>query len=71
MVAPILDELASQYAGRVKIAKLNVDENPATASKYGIQAIPTMLLFKGGSMVDKVTGALPKAEIEKHLLSLL
>lgn len=67
----MLDELAVQYAGRVRIGKLNVDENPATASRYGIQAIPTMLLFKGGKLVNQVTGALPKAEIEKHLLSLL
>jgi thioredoxin 2 len=71
MVAPILEELAAQYAGRVKIAKLNVDENPMTASQYGIQSIPTMLLFKGGRLVDKVIGALPKGEIEKRILNLL
>jgi thioredoxin 2 len=70
-VAPILDQLASAYAGRVKIAKLNVDENPGTASQYGIQSIPTMLLFKGGRLLDKVIGALPKAEIERRLQSLL
>ncbi|MBN1105909.1 MAG: thioredoxin [Deltaproteobacteria bacterium] len=71
MVAPILDELAAQYAGRVKIAKLNVDENPVTASQQGIRSIPTMLLFKGGRLVDKVIGALPKGEIEKHILNLI
>jgi thioredoxin 2 len=67
MVAPVLEQLASEYAGRVKIAKLNVDENPATASQYGIQSIPTMLLFKNGKQVNSLVGALPKAEIERHL----
>jgi len=71
MVAPVLDQLASEYAGRVKIAKLNVDENPATASRFGVQSIPTMLFFKNGQQVDKVIGALPKSEIERHLKSLV
>ena len=71
MVAPILEQLASEYAGRLKIAKLNVDENPATASKYGIQSIPTMLLFKNGSHVNSLVGALPKQEIERHLGTLI
>ncbi|HYQ60777.1 MAG TPA: thioredoxin [Desulfatiglandales bacterium] len=67
MVAPIMDQLASEYAGRVKIAKLNTDENPLTASQYGIQSIPTLLFFKDGSLVNKLVGALPKREIERHL----
>ncbi len=71
MVAPVLDQLASEYAGRIKIAKLNVDENAATASKYGIQSIPTMLIFSHGKKVDQLVGALPKAEIERHLRPLL
>ena len=71
MVAPVLEQLASEYAGRLKIAKLNVDENPATASKYGIQSIPTMLLFKNGSHVNSLVGALPKNEIERHLGTIL
>jgi len=71
MVAPVLDQLAAEYAGRIKIAKLNVDDNPTTASRYGIQSIPTMLLFKKGKQVNKLIGALPKAEIERHLRSLL
>ncbi|MBW1708485.1 MAG: thioredoxin TrxC [Deltaproteobacteria bacterium] len=71
MVAPVLDQLASEYAGRVKIAKLNVDENPVTASRFGIQSIPTMLFFKNGQQVNKVIGALPKSEIEKHLTALI
>jgi len=71
MVAPVLDQLASEYTGRVKIAKLNVDENPMTASKYGIQSIPTMLLFKAGKQVDSLVGALPKQEIERHMGTML
>jgi len=71
MVAPVLDQLAPEYAGRVKIAKLNVDENPMTSSQYAIQSIPTMLLFKNGQQVNKLVGALPKNEIERHLVPLL
>jgi thioredoxin 2 len=71
MVAPILDELASEYMGRVKIAKLNTDENPGISSRYGIQSIPTMLIFRNGAQVDRLTGALPKQEIEKHLAGVL
>lgn len=68
---PILEELASKYAGGVKIVKLNVDENPMTASKYQIQNIPTMLLFKEGKVVNRLVGVLPKEEIERHLLSIM
>lgn len=71
MVAPVLDQLAAEYAGRVKIAKLNVDENPATASRYGVQSIPTMLLFKNGNQVNRLVGALPKQEIENNLTAIL
>jgi len=67
MVAPILDELAASHAGRVKIAKLNVDENPRTASRFGIQSIPTMLVFRQGKEVDRLVGALPKQQIEARL----
>jgi thioredoxin len=71
MVAPVLDELASEYAGQIKIAKLNVDENPMTASQYGIQSIPTMLLFKNGKKVNQLVGAQPKQEIERHIRPIL
>ena len=71
MVAPVLDQLASEYAGRIKIAKLNVDENPITASQFGIQSIPTMLIFKDGKKVNQLVGALPKAQIEQHLQPLI
>ena len=70
-VGPVIEQLASEYAGRVKIAKLNVDENPQTASRYSIRSIPTMLLFKNGDLVNSLVGALPKGEIESHLNSLL
>lgn len=71
MLAPVLDQLAAEYAGRVKIAKLNVDENPVTASRYGVQSIPTMLLFKRGKQVDRMVGALPRQELESRLRTLL
>jgi thioredoxin 2 len=71
MVAPILDDLASEYAGRLKIAKLNVDENPKTASRYDTRSIPTMLIFKEGNLVERIVGALPKEKIEQHILSVI
>ena len=70
-IAPVLEQLAGEYAGRIKVAKLNVDENPATASKYSIKSIPTMLIFKNGWLLNTLVGALPKNEIEKHVLSIL
>jgi thioredoxin 2 len=71
MVAPILDELAAKYAGGVRIAKLNVDENPQTASHYNVRSIPTMLLFKDGNLVNSLVGALPKETIEQHILTIM
>jgi len=71
MVGPVLEQLAREYAGQVKIAKLNVDENPRIASRYSIRSIPTMLLFNRGEMVNSMVGALPKQEIERHLRPLL
>ena len=68
MVGPIIDQLAKEYAGRIKFAKLNVDENPTIASQYAIQSIPTLLLFKNGKQLNSLLGALPKGEIENHLL---
>ncbi len=71
MVAPVLDQIAKEYAGRLKITKLNVDENPVTASKYTVKSIPTMLLFKEGKLVNTMVGALPKNQIEDHVRSIL
>ena len=64
-------ELADKYAGGVKIAKLNIDENPMITSQYTIRSIPTMLLFKDGKLVNRLVGALPKEEIEHHLLAIM
>jgi thioredoxin 2 len=69
-IGPVLEELALDYSGRIKIAKLNVDENPETAGKFGIRSIPTMLLFKGGREVNRLVGALPRAQIEQALKTL-
>lgn len=73
MVAPVVEEIAQQYADKVKVVKLNTDDNPNTASQYGIRSIPTLMLFKGGQRVDMVVGAVPKSTladtIEKHLTS--
>ncbi len=63
MVAPILEKLASEYAGRLRIAKLNVDENPMTAQMYQVTGIPTLLFFKNGQMVNRVVGALPERQL--------
>jgi len=68
MVAPILDELAAESAGRYRIAKLNVDENPQTASRFNIASIPTMLIFKEGKLIDRLIGAQPKPAIAERLL---
>ncbi|HEY9865304.1 MAG TPA: thioredoxin [Candidatus Obscuribacterales bacterium] len=71
MVAPVVDEIADQYVGKVKVVKINTDENPNTASQYGIRSIPTLMIFKGGQRVDMVVGAIPKTTLattlEKYL----
>lgn len=66
-IAPTVEELAKQYAGKVKVVKLNVDENPQTATQFRIMGIPTLLLFKGGSVVDQVVGLVPKPKLEAVL----
>ncbi len=67
MVAPVVDEIAQQYEGQIKVVKLNTDENPATASNYGIRSIPTLMIFKGGERVDMVVGAVPKTTLANTL----
>ncbi|MEG4288055.1 thioredoxin [Microcoleus sp. C2C3] len=67
MVAPVVDEIAQQYEGQVKVVKVNTDENPNTASKYGIRSIPTLMIFKGGARVDMVVGAVPKTTLANTL----
>ncbi|HET7687418.1 MAG TPA: thioredoxin TrxA [Candidatus Macondimonas sp.] len=63
MIAPLLDEISGEYAGRLKIAKLNIDENPQTPPKYGIRGIPTLMLFKGGNVEATKVGALSKSQL--------
>jgi thioredoxin 2 len=67
VIAPIIEELAAEMAGRVRVAKLNVDDNPATAARFGLRSIPTLLLIDGGREVDRIVGAVPKAEIARRL----
>ncbi|MBI5375119.1 MAG: thioredoxin [Candidatus Schekmanbacteria bacterium] len=71
MVAPIVSEIANEYDGKIKVAKVNVDDNQSLAMKYGIRSIPSLLLFKGGQVVDQIIGAQPKTAlsvmIDKHL----
>jgi len=62
-ISPIIEELASEYSGKLEIVKMNVDENPATSGKYGIRAIPTLMLFKKGEAVEQITGAVSKNNI--------
>src|SRR5687767_7920659 len=68
MIAPALDEIAASATGeKVKIVKLNVDENPATASKYGVMSIPTLMIFKNGELASRQVGAAPKAKLEQWI----
>jgi len=67
MVAPILDELADEYDGRINFVKVDVDQNPKTASRYGIMSIPTLLVFKNGEPVSHIVGVRPKGELKQSL----
>lgn len=67
MVAPVVEEIAQQYDGQIKVVKLNTDENPNVASQYGIRSIPTLMIFKGGERVDMVVGAVPKTTLSNTL----
>ena len=71
MVAPIVEELADEYSGKVEFRKLNTDDNPQTAMKYGIRSIPTLLVFKGGEPVGQIIGFRPKTDLKKRLDSVL
>jgi len=66
-IAPILEELAVEFAGKLKIAKINIDENDTIAAEHGIRAIPTMLFFKNGKLVEQIVGMLPKATLKEKL----
>ncbi|NES71094.1 MAG: thioredoxin [Okeania sp. SIO2D1] len=67
MVAPVVEEIAGQYEGQIKVVKVNTDENPNVASQYGIRSIPTLMIFKGGQRVDMVVGAVPKTTLANTL----
>jgi thioredoxin 1 len=67
MVSPVVEEIAEQYATQVKVVKVNTDENPHTASQYGIRSIPTLMIFKAGQRVDMVVGAVPKTTLANTL----
>jgi len=70
-IAPVVDELATEYEGKINIGKVNVDENDDVVSRYGIRTIPTLLFFKQGELVDKMVGAVPKADLKSKLDALL
>ena len=67
MIAPIVDELAEEFAGKINFAKLDIDKNPKTAAKYNVRSIPTLLIFKKGEPVTHVVGLRPKSELKKNL----
>lgn len=71
MIAPVVSEIANDYAGKLRVARLNVDENQEIAARYGIMSIPTLALFKGGIVVDQVIGAVPKRTITMKVDALL
>ena len=66
-IAPVLDELATEYEGKLKIVKMNVDDNQGTPSSYGVRSIPNLILFKGGTVANQIVGAQPKAQLQKAI----
>ena len=70
-IAPAIEELAAQYKGKVKVAKVNIDDNQDTPQQYGIRSIPTLLVFKGGKVVEQIVGAVPKSRLEAAITKAL
>ncbi len=71
MIGPIFEELSKEYSGKIKFAKVNVDENPKTPANYGIRGIPTLILFKGGEVVDQLVGSVPRNQLENMVKKVL
>ena len=71
LIAPVVEELAGTYAGKIKMGKVNVDDHPQLAAQFRVMNIPTLLLFKGGQEVDRIVGVVPKQELSRHLDQLL
>ena len=71
MLDPVLGQLSSEYAGRVKFGKMNIDEDSLTAAQFGVKGVPAMLFFKGGKLVNRLVGSQPKGEIEQKLQAIL
>ncbi len=66
-IAPVVEQLAGEYVGRLKVVKMNVDDNPQTPSRYGVRGIPNLILFKGGAPAAQIVGAVPKAQLVKEI----
>jgi thioredoxin 1 len=66
-IAPVVDEIAREYAGKLKVVKMNVDENPRTPSRYGVRGIPNLILFQGGQVKEQIVGAVPKSQLVKAI----
>jgi thioredoxin len=71
MLAPVIDQISSEFQGRVKVAKLNIDENPDTANRFRVRSIPTLLVFKAGKEIDRLVGVQPKEEIVRRLQTVI
>lgn len=70
-IAPVVEELAAEYAGKIKVMKMNVDDNPRTPSKYGVRGIPNLILFQGGQVKEQIVGAVPKSQLVKAISSVV
>jgi thioredoxin 1 len=70
-IAPIVEELAQEYAGKLKVLKMNVDENPGVPSRYGVRGIPNLIIFKGGEVKEQIVGAVPKAQLVKAITTVV